>query len=93
LKYVNAKDVLPPSLLGEVQQYIVGEMLYIPKKETERAGWGQVNGTRSSLHQRNRDIITAYRNGTDIYSLMEAYCLSEASIRRIVHRQNTKKGT
>ena len=85
MKYVNAKEVLPPSLLHEVQQYLCGELLYIPKKETKKAGWGQKSGARLNLSLRNRNIIEAYQSGTTIYELMDVYCLSEASIRKIIY--------
>lgn len=85
LKYVNAKDVLPPSLLSEVQKYSCGELIYIPKRDNEKAGWGQINGTRSQVYSRNCGIIEAYRSGTSVYELMDRYCLSEASIRKIIY--------
>jgi len=87
LKYVNARDVLPPSLLHEVQKYLCGELLYIPKKDTQKAGWGQLSGARLSLSLRNRNIIDAYRNGATVYELTDMYCLSEASIRKIIYSQ------
>jgi len=83
LKYVNAKDVLPPDVLREVQKYTTGALIYIPK--TDKIGWGQLNGARAEVSLRNRDIITAYRNGTSVFELMNQYCLSEASIRKIVY--------
>ena len=85
MKYVNAKDVLPPSLLYEVQQYLCGELLYIPRNNTKKAGWGQKSGAKSSLSLRNQDIIEAYRNGATVYELMDVHCLSEASIRKIIY--------
>ena len=85
MKYVNAKDVLPPNLLHEVQKYLCGELIYVPKKDNEKAGWGQVSGTRSLVNTRNTGIIKAYENGKSVYELMEHYCLSEASIRKIIY--------
>ena len=85
MKYVNARDVLPPSLLQEIQKHLCGELLYIPQKDTKKAGWGQKSGTRLSLRLRNRSIIEAYQKGKTIYELMDSYCLSEASIRKIIY--------
>ena len=85
MKYVNARDVLPPSLLYEVQQYLCGELLYVPKKDKSKVAWGQKSGARLDLLLRNRDIIDAYKSGTTVYELMEVYCLSEASIRKIIY--------
>jgi Mor family transcriptional regulator len=85
LRYVNAKDVLPPDVLTEVQKHTCGVLIYIPKKDCEKAGWGQINGTRALVSMRNRCIIEAYRNGTPIIDLMDMYYLSEASIRKIIY--------
>jgi len=85
LKYVNAKDVLPPDVLSEVQKYTSGALIYIPK--TEKIGWGQLSGARQEVYLRNQNIVTDYQNGTSIYELMNEYCLSEASIRKIVYRK------
>lgn len=85
MRYVNAKDVLPPEILTEVQKYSCGSLIYIPKRDSDKAGWGQINGTRAMVSLRNRRIMEAYRNGTPVYELMEEYCLSEASIRKIIY--------
>jgi Mor family transcriptional regulator len=85
LRYVNAKDVLPPEVLSEVQKYSCGALIYIPKKDNDKAGWGQINGTRAMVSHRNLRIMEAYRSGTPVYELMDEYCLSEASIRKIIY--------
>ena len=83
MKYVNAKDVLPPDVLSEVQKYTCGALIYIPK--TDKIGWGQLNGARAEVFLRNQNIMADYQSGTSIYELMNQYCLSEASIRKIVY--------
>jgi len=85
MKYVNAKDVLPPELLREVQKHSGGALIYVPKKEADRIGWGQLNGAKAHVAGRNASILTAYRNGTSVVQLMNQYCLSEASIRKIIY--------
>ena len=87
LKYVNAKDVLPPEILAMVQQYSGGALIYVPKKDDEKIGWGQQNGARAQTRLRNRDIAEAYRKGASINELMDEYCLSESSIRKIVYNK------
>ena len=37
--YKNGKDVLPCELLQELQKYVQGELIYIPKEDNVRAGW------------------------------------------------------
>ena len=85
LKYVNAKDVLPPDILAQVQEYTCGALIYVPKQDDKKVGWGQKSGARAQVHTRNRSITEAYRNGATVFELMDEYCLSEASIRKIVY--------
>ena len=87
MKYVNARDVLPPDVLSEIQKYLCGELIYIPKRESEKAGWGQINGTRNQVFMRNLSIAEAYRGGESVYELMDRFCLSEASIRKIIYNK------
>ena len=82
--YKNGKDVLPRELLRELQKYIQGELVYIPKEGTARAGWGENNGTRSELRKRNHEIYHRYTNGAKIEELVSRYHLSEDSIRKII---------
>ena len=83
MKYVNAKDVLPPEILSEIQKHTNGALIYIPK--TDKIGWGQLSGARAEVFSRNKNIVADYQSGTSIYELMKEYCLSEASIRKIVY--------
>ena len=83
MKYVNAKDVLPPELLSQVQKYTSGALIYIPK--TNKIGWGQSNGARAEVLNRNQQIVAKYHSGAPVYELMDMYCLSEASIRKIIY--------
>jgi Mor family transcriptional regulator len=82
--YVKAEDVLPETLLEAIQEYVQGVELYIPKRPEERLGWGEVNGTRNQIHERNREIVRKAVKGESIHSLMEHYHLSYDSIRKII---------
>ena len=85
MKYKNGRDVLPPDLLVEVQKYLCGEILYIPKKDEVKASWGQLSGLRQEVRQRNVRIFDCYLKGASIASLTEDFCLSEASIKKIIY--------
>ena len=89
MRYLNAKDVLPPEVLALVQEYSGGALIYVPKKDEEKVGWGQKNGARAQVHMRNSSIIEAYQNGVSVDELIEEHCLSEASIRKILCRKNS----
>lgn len=84
MSYKNGKDYLPPSLLEQLQQYIQGELIYVPKKENKRAGWGEVNGTKSDIERRNMEIYERHKNGMSMFELIRNYHLSEDSIRKII---------
>lgn len=85
MKYINGKDILPKTLLEQLQHYVQGELLYIPRQENSRAGWGAVNGTRLMIRTRNMEICRMYEEGLTISELMARYHLSEDSIRKVVN--------
>lgn len=89
--YRNGKELLPPELLRQIQEYIQGEIVYIPRCEEHRAGWGEMNGTRVSLLLRNMEIRKLYREGIGIWELAEQYHLSEHSIRKVVSTKSGKE--
>lgn len=84
MSYKNGKDILPPGLLKELQKYIDGELIYVPKSTEQRAGWGELNGTRRLIERRNQDIYRQYASGVTITELIRSYHLSEDSIRKII---------
>lgn len=85
--YRNAGLILPPHLLREIQKYIEGQEIYIPKRAQTRLGWGAVNGTRAYLAERNRSIYLSHQNGADITQLMRDYHLGYDSVRKILQRE------
>jgi Mor family transcriptional regulator len=90
LKYRNAKTILPERLLRELQQYVQGEILYVPGREEIRAGWGESNGTREMYKRRNAEIVMLYRSGISVEKIAERYNLSEYSIKKIICRSKHK---
>lgn len=89
MKYENAKDVLPPDLVIQIQKYAAGKLLYIPQKEEPKA-WGSISGTRQRLLQRNQRIYNEYKDGKGIGELAEEYFLSADSIKKIVYGKNNR---
>lgn len=87
MKYINGKDVLPKTLLEQLQRYVQGDLLYIPRQESNRAGWGAVNGTRLMIRARNMEICRLHEDGATIQELMEKYHLSEDSIRKVLNNR------
>lgn len=68
----------------ELQKYIQGQLIYIPKTKDNRAKWGELNGAKQMFNERNQQIYIQYKRGTSIESLMERFHLSEESIRKII---------
>ena len=83
----NARDILPDRLLRELQEYISGEALYIPKAQ-EKKPWGEMSGARSYYKRRNAEIRKKYAEGSTVDELCEEYHLTCDTIRRIIY---TKK--
>jgi Mor family transcriptional regulator len=84
MKYVNA-DILPEELLKEVQKYIHGGMVYIPKPEGVRKGWGVNSGSRNYINQRNDEVRQRFSQGATVDQLSEQFFLSCDSIKKIVY--------
>lgn len=84
MKYFKAQTVLPEEIIELIQEYIDGECLYIPRKNGNEKSWGEKNGTRRSLQNRNKEIYEKYTLGASVNELAEKYYLSEKSIRRIL---------
>ncbi|EIT83959.1 hypothetical protein A374_18029 [Fictibacillus macauensis ZFHKF-1] len=85
MKYQNAHHILPQALVAEIQQYIQGETLYIPKEEATHKKWGTKSGSRSLLDARNQRIKRSFADGVSIAQLAVRYHLSQASIQKIVY--------
>lgn len=87
MKYVKATAVLPEQLILEIQKYIQGESIYIPKTEKSREEWGTKTGTRKYLEQRNNQIRSLFEKGEKIDMLAEKFCLAPETIKKIVYRK------
>ncbi|WP_342481606.1 CD3324 family protein [Paenibacillus sp. FSL L8-0340] len=85
MKYVNADVILPEVLLKEIQKYIHGGMLYIPKPEGVRKKWGENSGSRRYLIARNNEIREQHAGGATARELSEQFCLSYDSIKKIIY--------
>jgi len=86
VKYRNGKELLPAKLLRQLQELVEGELIYIPRKNEQRAGWGAVNGARMKLEMRNHEIDRLYRSGISILELSLRYNLSEDGIRKVLQK-------
>ena len=83
MSYQNSIDLLPKELIEQVQEYIDGKVIYIPKKQE-----GENTNTKQVLASRNSQICINFQNGMSIKQLSEKYFLTEKSIQRILKQQN-----
>ncbi|MDF2543059.1 MAG: hypothetical protein K0S47_2777 [Herbinix sp.] len=86
MKYENAQNIIPTDILNQLQQYVDGIYLYIPKKEKNKKPWGQMSGFRQELMKRNHEIYTNHKNGVSVKEIAMSYYLTENSIRRIIRK-------
>lgn len=84
MSYKKGVEVLPAHLLKEVQEYVDGGLIYIPKK-SKRVGWGHTNGSKKLLEKSNKRICELFEDGITIYELADRYYLSEETIKKIVY--------
>jgi len=87
MTYVKAQAVLPKKLLKEIQKYVQGEMVYIPKEPNDHIKWGAKSGARNALRARNENIVSLYKSGTSVAQLADSYHLCEDTIRKIIYRK------
>lgn len=85
--YINAQNILPKAILKLIHEYVDGEYLYIPRITGTEKSWGEKNGTRTSLTERDKDIYNKYTSGQTYPELALQYYLSEKSIQRIVYKE------
>ncbi|MGE6257279.1 CD3324 family protein [Heyndrickxia sporothermodurans] len=85
MKYVKANKILPENLIVEIQKYIQGETIYIPKSKKNYKKWGTSSGGRRMIDERNASIKNSFKNGMPINQLAEEYYLSVETIKKIVY--------
>ena len=86
MSYIKAEEVLPEELIRQVQEYVDGIYIYIPRKPGTRHHWGQGTGYKAELKIRNDRIRSDYAAGLRVAALSRKYNLSEKSIRRILQK-------
>ena len=86
MKFIKANSILPISLIEELQNYIQGGYIYIPSKNENKKGWGELSGYKREIEKRNKKIRMDYKHGKSIEELSKSYFLSIHSIRKIIYK-------
>lgn len=89
MKYIKGNNVLPKEMIKEIQEYVDGEFVYIPRKSDNQKAWGEKSGIKDMLKNRNTEILKKRNEGMTITNLSQIYYLSEQSIRRIIREQKS----
>lgn len=84
MSYKKAAQILPDELIRQIQQYVDGEVIYIPRANERRRAWGDCTVTRRELRDRNESIYREYLSGATMDALAQRYFLSLKSIQRII---------
>ncbi|MCI8354808.1 MAG: hypothetical protein HFI47_06925, partial [Lachnospiraceae bacterium] len=82
----NAAEILPPELLQEVQCYIEGELLYIPRSNSKQE-WGAVSGSKKFYLERNYQIKELFHNGKSVEELAVKFGVSSSTIKKIIYQK------
>lgn len=77
MSYYKAEEVLPEHIIKEIQKYVDGHSIYVPKKPDNRKNWGESTETLSFLEKRNEQIYSEYLDGCSITQLSAKYYLVE----------------
>lgn len=89
--YKRAEDILPSEIIAQIQDYVDGEYLYIPRKEENRKAWGEGTNTRRELKERDCRILQDFLDGASRQELAARYFLSEKSIGRIINQEKKQQ--
>ena len=91
MSYIRADEILPRELVEAIQQYVDGQIIYIPRKEKQK--WGSGTSAKEFFRERNDRIYQAYQNGTGEEELSRCFSLSRKSIQRILRSQKLVAAT
>ena len=85
MSYIRADKILPKELLEAIQQYVDGQIIYIPRKEKQE--WGSGTSAKEFFRERNERIFQAWQKGISEDELSRRFSLSRKSIQRILRSQ------
>lgn len=90
MSYKKAAAILPSELLEEIQTYVDGAYLYIPRLEENRKAWGSDTQTRRELAQRNQSIYSDHLAGHSTSIISAKHFLSQKSVQRIIRKERSR---
>ncbi|MCI8373122.1 MAG: hypothetical protein HFI75_12180 [Lachnospiraceae bacterium] len=87
--YKNSMDLLPADLIQQIQKYVDGETIYIPRAECNRKKWGENSNVWRALNRRNLEIYNKYQSGVRVQQISQEYHISVQGIYKILSKFKT----
>lgn len=87
MSYINANIILPKELINQIQKYVDGINLYIPKVSVTK---NVCNSYQLEILKRNQEIYERFLQGEKVPELAIKYYLSDKSIYRILAEEKKK---
>lgn len=84
--YKKGIEILPAELIKQIQEYVDGELIYIPRIPYNRRRWGEKTNSLKSFAKRNEEIYTKYKNGVSVMKLSEEFYISPQGIYKIISK-------
>lgn len=84
--YKKGIAILPTELVKQIQEYVDGECIYIPRISENRKKWGENKTSVDTLEKRNAEIYMKYKNGVSVKQLSEEYYISPQGIYKILSK-------
>lgn len=84
--YKKGIEILPTELIKQIQEYVDGEFIYIPRVSEKRRKWGENTNSPSAFAQRNTEIYLKYKNGVSVMKLSEDFYISPQGIYKIISK-------
>ena len=78
-------------MIREIQKYVDGKVLFIPRCSEKAMGWGEKNGAKNRLAKRNKEIVSRFTSGETIAELGKMFFLSEKRIQGIIREYESSK--
>ena len=91
MSYPKIYEVLPKDIILQIQDYIEGEVIYIPKRSENKKSWGDCTDTKEILSLRNKKIYYDYCDGISVQQLAQKYFLAELlDMKKIIDKFHPK---
>ena len=91
MSYQKADRILPRELLEQVQEYVDGALIYIPKTAGHKKCWGEGTSTRQELRLPKQQSYSDYHSGNSTLELTKLNTQSLKSIQRIIGQEKKNK--